>query len=123
VPPASVETPIDPFLEHKATLFNLEDCTDTTGPFPTHVNHSSDALQIARIGAKLVHQMNERVELWTSFSAAHRVEKRMLGASGEVIALSLPFNVSGATMRQNWAERSLWMIWHATKAVDVHAGI
>ena len=121
--PTGAATSVMPFIGYEASYFKLEEYTETTGPFPVHVNQSSDTLQIARLGAKLNQKMNEQLELWTSFGAAHRVEKRMPGASGEVIALSLPFNVSGATMRQNWAEGSLGIIWHATKSVDVHAGI
>lgn len=82
-----------------------------------------DTLQIVRLGSKVRHNISNDVEIWGIAGLSHRVEERMPGASGEVIALSLPFNIPGATMRQNWGEGSIGLVWSLGDGVEFRASV
>lgn len=112
-----------PFARYAASHVSLDAYTEDNGPFPVHFDKVSETLQVTRAGGELQTRVCDSLDAFASADWAHRVNARLPGLSGEVLALSVPFALDGGQVRQDWAEAGIGLDWRAQRGIVIHAEV
>ena len=113
---------VQPFAQYSWQRMNIDDYTESQGPFPASFDSRTEEQNIARLGLEIQYAFSENLDLLTWASWSYRFEDRSGSMSGRLIGLN-EFNYSGGIIDKNWGGAGIKFNWRPWKGFKVFSGI
>ena len=90
-----------PYVDLSHVEAKLGSYTERGGGFPAHINAHTEKATELRAGVNATHLLGNGVQILGTLEAAHRMERRSTGISGQVVGL-FNFDIAGNELQQDW---------------------